>query len=130
MKNINSERDSVDTTLRVAPVALGNLSLAYNSKSGSIGSRLGTKGNIADADGFLCSIVQQSDMPKASKDLACSVFAQILQPLEDQANANAKAQPPAKAPTLAGLDPASSSTQARYSGDQTATLPELFGGPQ
>jgi phospholipid/cholesterol/gamma-HCH transport system substrate-binding protein len=130
MKNINSERDSIDTTLRVAPVALGNLSLAFNSKSGSIGSRLGTQGNMADADGFLCAVVQQSDMPKVSKDLACSVFAQILEPLEDQAGGNAKTRAPAKAPTLADLDPASSSTQAQYSGDQTATLPELFGGSQ
>ena len=130
MKNINSERDSIDTTLRVAPVALGNLSLAYNTKSGSIGSRLGTQGNLADADGFLCSIVQQSSMPKVSKDLACSVFAQILQPLENQISGNSRARTPAKTPILAQLDPSSGSTQAQYSGDQTATLPELFGGSQ
>ncbi|MCW2792409.1 MAG: virulence factor Mce family protein [Nocardioides sp.] len=130
MKNIDSERSSIDTTLRVAPVALGNLSLAFNTKSGSIGSRLGTKGNVADADGFLCAVVQQSDMPKASKDLACSIFAQILEPLEDQSGANGKATTPGKAPTPAGLDPAASGTQARYSGDQTATLPELLGGPR
>jgi phospholipid/cholesterol/gamma-HCH transport system substrate-binding protein len=130
MKNINSERDSIDTTLRVAPVALGNLSLAFNTKSGSIGSRLGTQGNTADADGFLCAVVQQSDMPKASKALACSIFAQILEPLEDQTSPNARSQAPTKAPTLADLDPASSSTQAHYSGDQTPTLPELFGGSQ
>jgi len=84
MKTIASEKDSIDTALRIAPVAIGNLSLAYNSKSGTIGSRIGISGNVWDADGFLCALVQQSGLPRASKDLACTLFKQLLEPIEGQ----------------------------------------------
>ena len=67
MKTINSERDSIDTALAVAPVAINNLTLAYNAESGTIGSRIGIQGQLWDADGFLCAIVQQSAMPKAQQ---------------------------------------------------------------
>ncbi len=63
IKAVNSERDSLDTALTVAPVAIGNLVLAFNTQSGSVGSRIGFEGNIADADGLLCAVVQQSDIP-------------------------------------------------------------------
>jgi phospholipid/cholesterol/gamma-HCH transport system substrate-binding protein len=82
MKTINSERDSIDTALDVAPVAINNLTLAYNNESGTIGSRIGIQGQLWDSDGFLCAIVQQSQMPRASKDLACSIFKQLLEPIE------------------------------------------------
>ena len=83
MKTINSERDSIDTALAVAPVAISNLTLAYNHESGTIGSRIGIQGQLWDADGFLCAIVQQSQMPQVSKDLACTIFEQLLEPVED-----------------------------------------------
>ncbi len=81
MKTINSERDSLDTALTVAPVAMGNLVLAFNAETGTIGSRVGFEGNVADADGLLCAVVQQSDMPQASKALACRLFTQLLEPI-------------------------------------------------
>ncbi len=81
MKTINSERDSLDTALTVAPVAIGNLVLAFNTQTGSIGSRIGFNGNIADADGLLCAVVQQSDMPPAMKKLACQIFERLLEPI-------------------------------------------------
>jgi ABC-type transporter Mla subunit MlaD len=82
MKTINSERDSIDTALAVAPVAINNLTLAYNNESGTIGSRIGIQGQAWDSDGFLCGVVQQSQMPQASKDLACSIFKKLLEPVE------------------------------------------------
>ena len=84
MRTIASERASLDTALNVAPVAIGNLFLAYNTESGSIGSRIGASGNAFNADGFLCSVVQQSDLPKVSKDLACKLFAALLEPAENE----------------------------------------------
>lgn len=81
---IASEQESLDTALNVAPTAIGNLFLAYNTESGTIGSRIGLNGNLADADGFLCSIVQQSALPKVSKRLACELFEALLEPVEDQ----------------------------------------------
>ena len=81
---IASEQDSLDTALKVAPTAIGNLFLAYNTESGTVGSRIGVSGNLADADGFLCTIVQQSALPKISKRLACQLFAALLEPAENQ----------------------------------------------
>ncbi len=84
VRTIASEKDSLDDALAVAPVAMGNLVLAYNVESGSVGSRIGVSGNAFNADGFLCSIVQQSDLPKISKDLACQLFAALLEPAENE----------------------------------------------
>ena len=84
MQTINSEKSSIDTALRVAPTAIGNLGLAFNNQTGTIGSRIGLSGNVWKADGFLCAVVQQAGLPKVSADLACRLFKQLLQPVEDQ----------------------------------------------
>lgn len=84
MQTINSEKTSLDTALRIAPTAIGNLSLAYDSKSGTIGSRIGLTGNVWDADGFLCALVQNAGLPGKSADLACGLFKSLLEPIENQ----------------------------------------------
>ena len=84
MKTINSERDSIDTALKVAPTAIGNLALAFNNRTGTVGSRIGVSGNVWDADAFLCAVVQQAGLPRAAANLACRLFEQILEPVEDQ----------------------------------------------
>ena len=84
MKTINSEKSSIDTALRIAPVAIGNLSLAFNHQTGTIGSRIGISGNVWDADGFLCAVVQQAGLPRAAANLACRLFGQLLEPVEGQ----------------------------------------------
>lgn len=131
MRTINSEKASLDRALRAAPLALGNLSLAFNNKSGSIGSRVGIEGNLADADGFLCAIVQQSDMPKASKDLACTIFEQLLEPVTTGGGA-AQAATAGRAGAVRGsvLDPSSAAGQAIFVADDSATLGTLLGGPR
>jgi phospholipid/cholesterol/gamma-HCH transport system substrate-binding protein len=136
LKTINSERDSLDAGLDVAPVAMDNLVLAYNTPSGTIGSRIGVQGQQWDADGFLCAVVQQSSMPQVSKDLACSIFKQLLEPVESQI-------PPPQPQKQAGRvgDSADTSqsrpsddaevasrTQARYAPDDTPSLDEMLGG--
>ena len=45
MKTINSERDSIDTALAVAPVAINNLTPRLQLQSGTIGSRIGIQGS-------------------------------------------------------------------------------------
>jgi virulence factor Mce-like protein len=142
MKTINSEKDSIDTALSVAPVAIGNLTLAYNQESGTIGSRIGIQGQLWDADGFLCAIVQQSQLPKASKSLACSIFEQLLEPVENQV----PAIPGSGSGKQAGqVDDASGTgrpaadrgaqeveqanrTQAAYAPDDSPSLTGLLGG--
>jgi phospholipid/cholesterol/gamma-HCH transport system substrate-binding protein len=135
MKAVNSERDSLDTALTVAPVAIGNLVLAFNAQSGSVGSRIGFNGNIADADGLLCAVVQQSGMPPALKKLACQIFKRILEPLlppsggnpkapADNAKAPATRQPKATTPTIGSPPP---NPGAYVTGDD-ATIEGLLGG--
>jgi virulence factor Mce-like protein len=131
LKTINSEKESIDTALTVAPVAMGNLILAFDAKSSSVGSRIGVQQNIADLDGFLCAIVQQSGMPDVSKDLACTLFEQIVESGVPSRAAVRKAVRQAEA---AGDAPAAESdfraneVQDAYATDSDATLADLFGG--
>lgn len=131
VKSINSERDSLDTALTVAPVAIGNLVTSFNVESGSVGSRIGVMGNTWDADGFLCAVVQQSDLPAVSKDLSCDIFSQLLEQTSAGPGGNGKTRAGSgerveRKPTLAGLDPSSRSAQQFALGDD-ATLEGLLG---
>ncbi len=84
MQTINSEKSSLDTALRIAPTAIGNLGLAFNDQTGTIGSRIGISGNVWDADGFLCALVQNASIQRNLADLACGLFKSLLEPVEDQ----------------------------------------------
>jgi phospholipid/cholesterol/gamma-HCH transport system substrate-binding protein len=128
MKTIASEKDSIDTALQTAPVAIGNLSLAYNNKSGTIGSRIGITGNVWDADGFLCALVQQSGLPRASKNLACTLFEQLLEPIEGQLPT---IPPGSNGRTQAPADPSAGEArrvQRQYTATGGGSLDELMGG--
>ncbi len=81
---IANQSDSLDQALRAAPTALGNLVVSLDDDDSSASARFGVGGNIWDADGFLCSIVQNApvgQVPKPLKDIACSLFEQLLEPL-------------------------------------------------
>lgn len=125
LKTINSERDSLDTALQVAPLALGNLAVAFNNQTGSIGSRIGLQGTFGDADGLLCAIVQQSDLPNQSKDLACTIFEQLLEPVEGQLNPGTE---PPKPVDLADIDPNSRVIPEQYAYNGAGDLTSLVGG--
>lgn len=71
------EKDSLALALEKGPTAASNLHVAFDSKTGSIGSRINVNGNVEDFDGFLCAIVQNASIPDA--DLACDVFEQVLE---------------------------------------------------
>ncbi|HEU5035686.1 MAG TPA: MCE family protein [Nocardioides sp.] len=131
MKTINSERSSVDTALRVAPTAIGNLALAFNNRTGTIGSRIGISGNVWDADGFLCGVVQQAGLPQASADLACRLFKQLLEPVEDQLPT---VPPAAPGKASSGLGPGTGSGSGglnrvqQYAASGAGSLGTLMGG--
>ena len=127
MKAINSERESLDTALTVAPVAIGNLVLGFNVRSGSIGSRIGIEGNIADADGLLCAVVQQSDLPAPSKKLACGIFERLLEPLlaPDAKAPAARTTTPRQQQAPTGVAPRDLGS---YATGNDATLEGLLGG--
>ena len=125
MKTINSERDSIDTALRAGPLALGNLAVAFNNQTNSIGSRIGVNGTFGDFDGLLCSIVMQSGMPRASKDLACRIFKQ-LEPVEDQTGKQPSARSTGlQSPSLSRIE--QRATQ-QYVDQDSGSLAELMGG--
>jgi virulence factor Mce-like protein len=128
MKTINSERDNIDTALRVGPLALGNLAVAFNNETGSIGSRIGMQGTFGNPDGLLCAIVMQSDLPRPSKDLACKIFTQLLEPVAGHTNDQPPGVPglPLK---LSDVDPDARSVPAEYAGDRRTSLTTLIGGP-
>jgi phospholipid/cholesterol/gamma-HCH transport system substrate-binding protein len=131
LKTMNSEKESIDTALTVAPVAMGNLILAFDAKSSSVGSRIGVQQNVADLDGFLCAIVQQSGMPAVSKDLACTLFEQIVESgVPSRAavrRAVRQAEAAAGTPT-AERDFRATEVQDAYATDSDASLADLFAG--
>jgi virulence factor Mce-like protein len=130
MKTINSERDSLDTALRVGPLALGNLAVAFNTQTGSIGSRIGLQGTFGNPDGLLCAIVMQSDMPRPSKNLACRLFTRLLEPvIGQQPEGGPPTGPPDLPVKLSDVDPDARTIPREYAGDGPTTLGTLIGGP-
>ena len=128
VKTINSERDSIDQALQAAPLALGNLTVSFNDQTSSIGSRIGIQGTFGDADGLLCSIVMQADLPRASKDLACELFEQLLEPIETQANPDPGPNPTPRPTRLSDIDPRAHTLPEQYVVDGPGTLTPLMGG--
>jgi phospholipid/cholesterol/gamma-HCH transport system substrate-binding protein len=132
VKNINSEKESIDDALTVAPVAMGNLILAFDAQSSSVGSRIGVQQNVWDLDGLLCSIVQQAGLPQVSADLACTLFETIVEtglaPSKAQVQAAVrKAERTSSAPD-AERDPRSTTVQQTYAVEESASVEDLFGG--
>lgn len=82
VKSVASEKEALADALRYGPVAIGNLGLAFNAETGSIGSRIRVEGNIMDADGLLCALVQQSGLPEVLRNTACTALSQLLEPLQ------------------------------------------------
>ena len=82
---LGDESDTLRTVLDIAPSSIGNLAVAFDPKSGSIGSRLTVEGNRRDLDGFLCTLARRGEVAQA--DLACELFTALLGPLQDGASA-------------------------------------------
>lgn len=82
MGTINSERTNLDTALRIAPVAMGNLQASFDHQTGTENSRVTIAGYAWDAAGFVCAIIMQKQgMPTALKKTACDLVSQLLKPL-------------------------------------------------
>ncbi len=85
MSAIEAEKENLDTALRIAPLAMSNLKMGFDPYSGSQNSRIGIGGNLWTADALACGIVQQiPQMPRALKDTACDLLAQLIRPLTTQ----------------------------------------------
>ncbi len=131
MGTIASEKDNLDTALRIAPVAIGNLHLGFDWTSGAQNSRVGIGGNIWTADAFICGLIQQhQQMPPALKDLSCDLIAQLLSPLLAELGylpPEYASQVPASTDTDKGFR-MPQSTQVTYSSDTDPSVEGLMGG--
>jgi len=118
VKSFASTRKNLEKALRTGPTAITNLNIAFDPLTGSIGSRIGIKGNIADSDGFLCGVVQQLGMPKATANAACKLLELLLEPVGGQVYE--------QMPRSMKVTPAK--TQAHYSADSSSSFDDLVGG--
>lgn len=73
------ERDSLATAIQLAPLGLGNLTLAYDVKTGSIGSRVQFGPTVQSLGNVLCDIVVNAKIP--NPQLACEVLKAVTAPL-------------------------------------------------
>ncbi len=110
-----AEKESLALAIEKGPLGAGNLAIAFDNKTGSIGGRIAVGPNADDTDGFLCAVVQQARIP--SRDLACEVFEALLERLPDGQfpPGGDGAEDPAREQGLGTLAPAT-------------TLRELLGG--
>jgi phospholipid/cholesterol/gamma-HCH transport system substrate-binding protein len=114
------ERAALETVLDIGPAAMGNLHVAFDPKSGSIGSRINLQGNLQDLDNLLCQIVRNGDI--TAPDQACEIFKTLLEPLEQELEI-----PISSLPTQPR--PESGTTSVEYGSARPAgSLTELLGG--
>jgi phospholipid/cholesterol/gamma-HCH transport system substrate-binding protein len=115
MQILGSEKKTLETILDIAPSALGNLAVAFDPETGTIGSRLHTDKGVQDLDGQLCTLVQNGQLPSA--DQACQLFEALLEPIITQ-------------PSSASGPPAEPMRQqVRYGSARSAgDLSQLLGG--
>ncbi len=115
LKVLGDEKKTLETVLDIAPSALGNLAVAFDPETDTIGSRLGFNGNVMDLDGQLCTLVRAGQLPSA--DQACGLFSALLEPVLAQ---------PASA---AGRPQEPRIREVRYGSKRSAgDLSELMGG--
>ena len=120
VKILADEQEALRTVLDIGPSAMGNLAVAFNPKSGTIGSRLRTEPTRASLDRLLCTLVKGGGIPQAQA--ACDLFKALLRPVLDQAsqNGNASARTPARS---------SDAVPVQYGGSRSASsLAALLGG--
>ncbi|WP_257423827.1 MCE family protein [Nocardioides carbamazepini] len=82
MSTIASEKENIETAVKVAPVAMGNLAMGFDHVSGSQNSRMAIGGLVWDVDGVVCAFIQQNPaMPAALKDTACDLIEKLIEPI-------------------------------------------------
>lgn len=82
------QRKTLETILDIAPSALDNLVVAFDAKSGTIGSRLNFQGNVLTLDDVICQVVEggagAGQVSAATLQVACGkdgLIRRLLRPL-------------------------------------------------
>jgi phospholipid/cholesterol/gamma-HCH transport system substrate-binding protein len=95
-RTLVKQRDALDQSLRVAPLALNNLFLAYNPRTGTLDQRSNFSENlnqlVSDPALVLCAMVEQAGNP-ASACEAIKNLLDTLPPLGQQPGAHAGGAP-------------------------------------
>ena len=79
---VAKERNGLALSLEKGPLGAGNLALAYDTPTGSIGGRITVNPNVDDPSGFLCAVVQNApQIPQPDANTACKIFKALLQRL-------------------------------------------------
>ncbi len=82
-------KDDLNTLTRIGALGLDNLTVAYDNKSKSIGSRIQAGPNGANLGNMLCDIIYNSgEFPGASGDQTCELLKTITKPFADQLGAD------------------------------------------
>lgn len=135
MNTIVSEKDNIETAVKIAPTAMANLHMGFDHVADGQNSRVAIGGYVWDADGIVCAIIQQHPtMPKALKDTACDLVEKVMEPIL----AKLPWLPPEyksylPKPKTAGADTSQGirrpqSTPVTYASGEGATVEDLLGG--
>jgi phospholipid/cholesterol/gamma-HCH transport system substrate-binding protein len=76
---IARQKRALGTILDVGPLGANNLALAYDNRTATIGSRVQVTPNFDDIDGFLCSVIQNAELPDMESDTACDILEAVLE---------------------------------------------------
>ena len=100
-------KDELNTATRIGALGLDNLTVAYDNKTKSIGSRLNTvDGNnqpvVVTPQALLCDIVRDSGKFPGDQDFYCNLFDALLAPASDKVAANPKQTTTLPAPIKMG----------------------------
>lgn len=72
------QKDTLATVLQLAPLGLGNLTLANDNKTGTVGIRLQTQ-SLTNLGTMLCNVVSlQKNVPKVAVDGVCKLLTAVL----------------------------------------------------
>jgi virulence factor Mce-like protein len=106
-------KDDLNTLARIGALGLDNLTIAYDNKTRSIGSRIQAGPNGANLGNMLCDIIYNSGkFPGASGDNTCELLRTLVKPFSDQL----------------GADPSQNHSQPAMLEFGGATPPKTLGG--
>lgn len=87
---IAKEQEALGTALQLGPLGLGNLTLAYDVKTGTIGSRVQLGPTGQSLGNILCDVVVNAKIANAG--MACEVLKKITAPLSGSTSIGAGVQ--------------------------------------